>query len=158
MQIADKSQTVGAKALELASKGDQHQSVYETRQAMQKGYVDELIKAAKAGEKDYPDEKRLYICVQTRRERLLDNVIRSQFYARRTRPIPQYDLAVYYYDCQDEKLSFIWCIPDKQTVDYFCGSWVLDDGKKVWLPGAKPEPDEVELASFCRNFRAGTLV
>lgn len=158
MDVATKSQTVGSAAIELASRGDQNQSVIETQKAMQKGYVDELIKAATSGKAQYPDEKRLYVCVQTRRERLLDNVIRNQFYVRRTRPIPQYDLALYYYDCQDEKLTFVWCIPDKETVDRFCGGWVLDDGKKVWLPGDRPALGEEQLASFCRNFRAGTLV
>lgn len=138
--------TVGACAVELMSKGDQRQGVIDTQREMTKGYIDELINCAQRGTKAYPDKEFFYVCVQTRRERLLENVIRNQFYHRMTRPFPQYDLALYHYDPKSEKLTFVWCIPDKQTVEEMC------------VPGFIPSRDDQQLYSFVRSFVAGTLI
>lgn len=105
--------TVGAESIRLLSNPDTNQSVIDTQREMQKDYVDELIKCAKR----YTWTDPFYVCVQTRRERLLTNVIRCQFYGRMTRPTPQYDLACYYYDPKSEQLRFEWVVPDKETVD-----------------------------------------
>lgn len=138
--------TVGQEAIDILSKPQEEQSVIETQQQMLKGYVDELITAAKKGEELYGTQEHFYICVQTRRERLLTNVIRNQFYPRKTRPIPQYDLALYYYDPKDEKLTFVWCIPDRATVE----DLIINELK---LP-----PEQRQLLGFCKAFIAGTLI
>lgn len=144
--IETEHRTVGAAALELASKGDERQSVIETQREMQKNYIEELIKAAQSGEKQFGKSSSFYICVQSRRERLLHNVIRSQFYARQTRPFPDYDLALYHYDPRDEKLSFVWAIPDKETVE------MMDD------PTYFPSKEEAQLHWFVKSFKKGTLI
>lgn len=144
-KCAEKRKTVGQVASEL-SKDTYQQDVIETQREMQKGYIDELIKAAKAGEEKYGTKKHFYICVQTRRERLLTNVIRNQFYTRQTRPIPQYDLALYYYNPNDEKLSFIWCIPDKETC-------LVMQANKQYIP-----KEQEQLLGFVLSFMAGTLI
>lgn len=138
--------TVGQCAVELMSMGDQNQGVIDTQREMTKGYVDELIKCAKSGTIAYSEEKPFYICVQTRRERLLQNVIRNQFYHRITRPIPQYDLALYHYDPKEEQLSFVWCIPDKETVE------------GMSCIGFIPSRGEEQLHYFVKCFVAGTLI
>ena len=138
--------TVGACALDLKAKGDQHQSVVDTQREMTKGYVDELIKCAQAGARSYESGKAFYVCVQTRRERLLENVIRNQFYHRRTRPAPAYDLALYHYEPKEEQLRFVWCIPDKETVAYMCE------------PGFIPEREQVQLYYFVKSFLGCTLI
>lgn len=143
---AMKHSTVGAAAIDLMSKGDQHQSVLDTTHEMTKGYMDSLIECAKSGEKQYGRDKPFYICVQTRRERLLENVIRNQFYARQTRPIPTYDLALYHYTPKTEDLRFVWCIPDKETVADMSSN------------GFIPTKEEEQLYWFVNCFIAGTLV
>jgi|SRR5690242_5245906 len=144
--VSEKKETVGAAAVKLLKEGDQKQSVIETQREMLKGYFDELIKAAKKGEQDFGREKPFYVCVQTRRERLLANVIRNQFYARQTRPSPQYDLALYYYDPTTEDLRFVWCIPDKESVQYLIEN-------ELAIPS-----DQAQLVGFCKSFVAGTLI
>lgn len=143
--MIQEKQTVGAAAVELASKGDQKQSVIDTQREMQKNYIDELIKTAKAGKALY-GMRAFYICVQTRRERLLHNVIRSQFYPRQTRPFPTYDLSLYYYDPKDESLSFVWTIPDRETVE------AMDS------PDYVPHKEETQLYGFVKAFTKGTLI
>lgn len=138
--------TVGQAAHDILSKPQDSQNVIDTQKEMQKKYLDNVIEAALQGVKDYGKEKPFYVCVQTRRERLLTNVIRNQFYARRTRPDPQYDLALFHFDPIDEKLCFVWCIPDKETVQYL----ILNE--------SKIEKNEMQLLHFCKSFIAGTLI
>lgn len=143
---ASERKTVGAAAVELMSQGDQRQSVIETQREMTKEYIEELIKCAQDGAKKYSHGNPFYICVQTRRERLLTNVIRSQFYHRQTRPSPEYDLALYHYDPKAEQLSFVWNIPDKETVEMMS------------QPGYMPPADQQQLYYFVKCFLSCTLV
>jgi len=145
--------TVGELALEL-SKDRYPQDVIETQRVMQKTHLDDLILCAKRHENHvFKDgiigrEKPYYVCVQLKRERLrnLQNVIRTLLYARRSRPIPDYDLSLYYYDPKTELLSFVWAIPDKETVEYILLNHHL-------LP-----PDHEELYNFCKQFKECTLI
>lgn len=158
--ITDKpKETLGSAALKAAADYNPDQTIGETKDAMLSGYVDELIKCAKSGEVLHGKDTHFYVCVQTKRERLLQNVIRNLFYSRKTRPIPDYDLALYYYDPKDEKLTFVWCVPDKDTVKYFTGFWEADDAGHVrWVPPAIPTKEEEQLAEFCKLFVTCRLV
>ena len=147
-KITSTAETVGSKALQLLKCADPAQSVIETQRAMQSKYVDSLVEAAKKAEAFYGTSKPFYICVQTRRERLLTNVIRNQFYTRQTRPLPQYDLSLYWYNPKEERIEFVWCIPDKESV-----SQIVKDGQSGLLP-----PDQRELFNFCKAFKDGTLI
>lgn len=146
MIIDEPRKTVGAAALELMVLGDQRQGVIDTQREMQKGYINQLVICAKNGEIAYGKTAPYYICVQTRRERLLTNVIRNQFYHRLTRPIPQYDLALYHYDPRDENLQFVWCIPDRETV------------MEMSAPGFQPVTEQLQLYHFVKSFRDNTLI
>lgn len=139
-------QTVGSAAVDLLKKGDQRQGVIDTQREMMKNYVDELIKCAQSGANALGKDNTFYVCVQTRRERLLPNVIRNQFYYRQTRPAPTYDLALYHYEPKEEQLRFVWCIPDKDTV--------ADMATLTFVP----EKGEEQLYWFVKCFLAGTLV
>lgn len=143
-----KTKTVGEMALELLKKGDQEQPVIDTQREMQKEYVDNLIQAAKSGEEQYGKNKPFYICVQTRRERLLTNVIRNQFYTRQTRPLPQYDLSLYWYDPKEERIEFVWCIPDKESVEN-----IIQDYEAGLLPS-----DQRQIYAFCKAFKQNILI
>jgi hypothetical protein len=134
--------TVGAEALKLQSKPES-QSVIDTQREMQKGYIDQLITCAKRY--DWTDP--FYICVQNRRERLLTNVIRCQFYGRKTRPTPQYDLALYSYDPKTEQIRFEWIVPDKETVLDVVDAY--NNGRALEI--------DPNLVKFCIDFHQRTL-
>lgn len=159
MIIETPRETVGAASLRALKDYNPDQNAINTQQEMQKGYVDELITCAKNGENNYGREKHFYLCVHTKKERLLPNVFRSFFEHRKTRPIPTYDLALYYYEPKDEKITFIWCVPAESVVDHFAGYHYVDvTGKTCWQPPATPKPGEEQLAQFCNAFRAGILL
>lgn len=143
--MTEERKTVGEIALDLQQDHYQ-QDVIETQREMQKDYLDELFKCAKRHEEIFGTEKPYYVCVQVKRERLLQNVIRSYFYARRTRPIPDYDLSLYYYDPATEDISFVWCIPDRETVEY-----ILENQHLLSY-------DHEQLVGFCKSFKANTLI
>lgn len=146
MSIVTQEKTVGQAALDLLKNGDQKQSVIDTQQEMLKDYLDQVIEAAQRGEKLFGEESPFYVCVQTRRERLLSNVIRNQFYPRQTRPRPEYDLALYSYDPQTEDLRFEWCIPAKDMVEY------------ILYNQSELSSDHAQLVEFCYKFKNNTLI
>lgn len=140
------TETVGKAALHLLAKGDQKQGVIDTQREMQKNYIDELIKCAQRGASMFGTEKPFYVCVQNRRERLLENVLRCQFYPRRTRPLPAFDLTLYHYDPKEEKLTFVWTIPDENAF------------KLMTEPGYIPHKGEEQLYGFVKAFYEGRLI
>jgi hypothetical protein len=141
-----KKETVGAASLRLQSQGDQKQGVVDTQKEMLKGYMDNLIECAMNAKNVHPDVNPLYICVQTRRERTMVNVLRNLFYYRQTRPRPEYDMALYTFDPTTEELKFEWQIPDKETCNEMAAH-PLD------VP-----PEESTLLNMVLAFKSGNLV
>lgn len=146
IDVAERSQTVGAASLELLAKGDEKQSVIDTQQEMQKNYIEELIKCAQRGASLFGIDKTFYVCVQNRRERLLPNVIRCQFYPRRSRPLPAFDLSLYHYDPKAEKMTFVWTIPDEDAFN------------EMIAPGYIPPKGHEQLYGFVKAFHEGRLI
>lgn len=133
---------LGQVALELLDKIPTPQGAIDTQREMQKGYMDAVIACAKR----YTWKEPFYVCVQNRKEQLIPNVIRNQFYGRMTRPSPNYDLTLFSYDPSSEKLSFEWSVPDAATCKY-----MIDNESEI--------PDEqLELLNTVKKFKAGVLV
>lgn len=86
-----------------------------------------------------------YIVCLTKRERLINNVIRNYFFSRTFCPTPNYDQAVYRYDNKKKKLEFIWVIPDRETC------FLL---KRNALEASF---NEKELLSYVLDYADGTL-
>lgn len=137
-----KEKTVGAASVELTNKTKEKYDAVELQREMQKDYVDDLIKAAKSVDWDEP----YYVCVQCRKERHMANVVRNQFYARKTRPIADYDLTLYSYDPKTGDLKFEWTVPDPDTCLYL-------------LHNADTLPkDHQELIYMLKQFSEGQLI
>ena len=102
-----------------------------------------LYTTCEAGKKFYP--KNFFIVVTTKKERLMDNVIRNYFYHRWTCPTPTWDQTVYRYNRADDCLEFIWVIPSQYACEYLRANalTVLHE--------------ERDLLNFVMNFFDGTL-
>lgn len=149
--MTEKKQTFGKLALEL-QKDSYKQDVIETQRQMQKQYPEELFNCAKRHEDHvFSDgvigkDKPYYVLAMKKRERLFKNSIRTYFFARRSRPIPDYDIDLYYYDPASENLTFVWSIPDKESVEEI-------------LINKNNLPQEFDqLIHFCQSFKDNTLV
>lgn len=103
--------TVGAIAAELLQKPDGPTNPQEYQRAQEKDYLAKLLVTAQEGLKLYNSD--FYIVVITKKERLMENVIRNYFFSRKTCPTPDYDQTVYKFNHGKDDIEFLWTIPAK---------------------------------------------
>jgi len=107
-----KKKTVGEEAVKLLNNVDQKQGIVDTQREIDKDYFESLENCvSKAKLDDFPDE--FFVVVISKKERVLENVIRRYFVARRTLPTPDYDQTVWRH--KSGKLDYIWTVPDHNT-------------------------------------------
>ena len=137
--------TVGAAAVELQTKAsaETHSIIDQTQEQISK-YHDNLIQCVHDHKSKFMDN--FYVVVLTKKERLLENVVRNYFFARKTCPTPDYDQAVYFYDYKTEDLSFIWVIPDRETCNLLIKNM------------SQVAPEEQELLQYVIDFASGKLM
>lgn len=106
--------TVGKLSTELLQK-----DVYadytagEQMQEQLSDYENNIFECVNRGKVDFAGD--FYVVVITKRERLMQNVLRHYFFPRISCPTPDYDQTVYRYIKTDEHLEFMWVIPNKQS-------------------------------------------
>jgi hypothetical protein len=93
-------------------------TVAEQGKEQLKEYIPNLIEAVNKGKILRPDQD-FYIIVLTKRERLMQNVMRHFFFTRTSCPTPDFDQAVYFYSHLKEEVEFVWVLPDRDTAFYF---------------------------------------
>lgn len=107
-------------------------------------YEYDVLDAVAEGKKKFSDS--FYVVVLTKKERLMDNVIRLYFLVRMSCPTPEYDQVVYYYDKKDDRLTNLWVVPSKHTCEMY-KAHVLEVPK-----------EEQQLLKFVLDFEDGTLL
>ncbi len=110
----------------------------------QREYIKELLACIASGKKTL--DSSFYIVVITKKERLMQNVIRNYFFPTLACPTPDWDQTVYYYDKTNERLEYYWTVPDKNTCQYM-------RGKAYSLP-----KDQWELLDYVLKFEDGSLL
>lgn len=143
--MEEKRDTVGKIALELMSKDEAPQSAIELEREMHKDYEAHFFECVARGKQMFPSQD-FYLIVETKKERLMHNVLRNYFYPRLSCPTPVYDQAVYQYHHSDERIDFLWVLPSKDTCEL-----LYQDRFQV-------EPFEIELLGFVLAFYDGTLL
>ena len=138
-----KNKTVGAESVALMMKNHVPVSVIDYEREMHKNYEDEIFKCVEANTSKYKGN--FYIVVLRKRERLLPNVYRNFFLARKSCPTPTYDQIVYKYHRQEEIVEFLWVVPDNETCVVF-----VQDALRI-------DPAERELLGFILDYNDGTL-
>lgn len=104
--------TVGKISSDLLLKSrdeDLKHSPHEQMQEQLKDYEHNVELAVKEGKKKYSHD--FYVVVLTKKERLMQNVIRNYFFVRATCPTPEWDQTVYKYTFNGDGLEFMWVIP-----------------------------------------------
>lgn len=91
-------------------------------------------------------QNNFYVIVLTKKERLMQNVLRNYFFARRSCPTPDYDQAVYLYDASTEDIRFLWVIPSRDTCIMLKQNALI------------VAPEERGLLKFVLEFDDGTLM
>ena len=141
--------TVGQYAYELQQKKDEKINPIDLQREVHKGnssddsYENQVRMAVDRGRAEFGGN--FYVVVLFKKERLLQNVIRQYFFPRRSCPTPEYDQVLYRYHCFDDKLEFIWVIPDKGTVE------------ALPLISKDLTPEQKEFYQYILDFRTGKL-
>lgn len=138
-----KRETVGKIATSLMQKQDIPISPIEIEREAHKDYGKNLLQCFDEARKIYPDN--FFLVVITKKEPLLENVLRNYFFHRSTCPTPDYDQAVYRYVKKDDAIEFLWVIPSKDACLY------LKKNAKLVIP------DEHSLLNYVLRFADGTL-
>jgi hypothetical protein len=139
-----REKSLGAISQELAQKAPDNHTVAEQGREQLKDYIPNLVEATNKGKSSMPNQD-FYIVVLTKRERLMQNVIRHYFFTRMSCPTPDYDQAVYFYDHIKDEVEFLWVVPDPSTIRYFIEN-VFD------IP-----PEDRCLLKMIMDFNDGTL-
>lgn len=90
--------------------------------------------------------KDFYIVVRTKKERLMNNVLRNYFIRRSSCPTPEWDQVVYKYHRDSDYLEFIWVIPARDVCNFF-----IDNALEC------PD-DQKELLGYIVDFKNGDLL
>jgi len=136
-------ETVGKVAFDLLQKQSDTVSPIEQMRESLTEYEDNLIERVTDGKRIYSGD--FFVVVLTKKERIMQNVIRNYFFHRSTCPTPEWDQAVYSYHRSDDQIRFLWVVPSKDTCELLHANALLVD------------PSERELLKFVLDFHDGTL-
>jgi hypothetical protein len=118
--------------------------VIDQQREMQKDYEKNFIECLERGKKAIDGD--FYLVVETKKERLLVNVLRNYFFYRHSCPTPTYDTAVYKYHRSSDTIEFLWTVPSRDTCEL-----LRDNALEV-------APEERDLLHFVLDFYQGTLL
>ncbi len=138
-------ETVGKVAYDLLTNGDVNDHSVEEQMREQLGeYEKNVYETALLGKAVYTQD--FYIVVLTKKEKLMENVLRHYFFHRSTCPTPDYDQSVYKVHFGSSYIEFLWVIPAKDVCYHLKDNALMVDGK------------ERELLQYVLDFFDDTLM
>lgn len=142
--------TAGELALELQAKQDGNPlngGVTPNEQAKEQliDYQPSLAKCVKEHERLFGVQADFFVVVITKKEPLLENILRNYFIGRKSCPSPDYDQAVYHFHGKTGDLELVWVIPSRDTCYLMLDNALL-------LPS-----NQKELLGYVIEFKDGTL-
>ena len=140
----EERKTVGAIALDLMQKDSPTRSPIELEQEMHKDYEKNIYECVDRGKKENNGD--FFVVVVTKKERIMENVLRNYFAFRSTCPTPEWDQTLYHYHSDGEHVEFLWVVPSKDTCRLFMDNVLRIDNK------------ERDLLKFILDFEDGTLL
>lgn len=141
-----KRETVGSISANLSS---QHEQVvdHSSQEQMQEMLVDwdnKIMESVQEGIRKF--DRDFFIVVETKKEPLMNNVLRNYFIVRQSCPTPSYDNAVYHYHRSDEHIELLWVLPSKETC-------AMMKSRSLEIPA-----EQRELLQFVLDDADGTLL
>lgn len=136
-------QTVGALAVDLLSRHREPVAVIDQMRESLTEFEWNVWECVRRSKNMFPGD--FYVNVATKKERLLENVIRNFFFPTIDCPTPTWDQTVYKYKRKSDELKLAWTIPCKQACEY------------VMLNYNTLPREEAQLISYVFAFHDGTL-
>lgn len=137
--------TVGKEAYDLLLKNEKaDHTVVEQMKEQLSDYEKNFWECFDLGKKNY--NAPFFIVVLTKKERLMENVLRNYFIHRGTCPTPDYDQSVYIVDPVSEMLELLWVLPAKDVCEF-----MRDNALKI-------DPSERQLLMYILGLYDDTLI
>ena len=143
--------TVGKISSELLKKAPDSRDPIELQREIHKTYEKDFYECLRRGRQQYTGE--YYVVVLTKKERLMENVLRNYFLCRTSCPTPEYDQTVYKIH-KDDKIQFLWVLPSKDTCEMFirhAGEIVPDERWLLYYILADQSGDLLKLSKQLNN-------
>lgn len=142
--MSKKRDTVGKISSELIHQDDPNHTPIDQMRENLTEYDNNIWTCVENGKKNINGD--FYVVVVTKKERLMQNVIRNYFFYVYACPTPTYDQTVYKYHRADNKVDFLWVVPSKDSCEF-----IRDNA--LTLPD-----DQKELIKFVMDFYDDTLL
>jgi len=142
--VSSAKKTVGAHSLELSAKDPGTHSAEDQMREQLHDYEKNVHECVQDNIGKFEEE--FYIVCLTKKERLMQNVLRGYFFARQSCPTPDFDQAVYRYIKKDARLEFLWVLPAADIVNYMKNN------------PSSVEPEKYGILSFVLQFVDGSLL
>jgi len=140
-----KRETVGKISTDLLAQSHQYShSAGEQASEQLKDFEKNINECIERCKKDYVGD--FYVVVTTKKERLMQNVIRNFFMGRKSCPTPEYDQTVYRYNRSAGHIEFLWVVPAKDICSY-----MITDALNLPF-------EQKDLLEHVMNFTDGTLL
>ena len=137
-------ETVGKISSILSEKAPETRDPIEIERELHKDYEKNVLETIDRGKKDFVNSD-FFVVVITKKEPLMQNVLRHYFLCRLSCPTPDYDQTVYKFTHATDIIEFIWTIPSRDTC------FMLKENK------SQVRPSEYGLLGFVLKFDDGTL-
>jgi len=144
VEFSKPKKTVGAHYVDLATKDPGTHSATDQMREQLTDYEKNIHECFQSNLDKFPDD--FYVVCLTKKERLMEKVFRGYFFARQSCPTPDYDQVVYRYIKEDDKLEFLWVIPDAASVRFM-------KNNTTSVP-----PEKYGLLNFVLQFADGSLL
>ena len=136
-------ETVGKISSELLAKQPDSQNPIEIERELHKDYENNVYECIDRGKKDFLGD--FFVVVITKKEPLMQNVLRHYFFCRLSCPTPDYDQTVYKFFRDTEIVELIWVIPSRDAC------FILKENS------SQVSPVEFGLLEYVLKFADGTL-
>lgn len=143
-EVIERKKTVGEHSLELSKYDPGNHSAVDQMREQLNDYEYNVHECVQSNLNCFEGD--FYIICLTKKERLMQNVLRGYFFARESCPTPDYDQSVYKYVKEDARLDFLWVIPSADVVNY-----MKNNPNQV-------EPNKYALLGFVMQFADGSLL
>lgn len=141
--LPERRDTAGKIHLDLLNKTPDTRSPIEQMQESLTDYDKNIWICVEEGKKKYPGD--FFLEVTTKQEPLMHKIMRNYFSSRLSCPTPNYDQTAYKYSLKDDKITFLWVIPSRDT----CYDMLEN---RIHVP-----PEEYGLLEFVLKFERGDL-
>jgi hypothetical protein len=136
-------ETVGKISTELLSKAPNSTDPIEIERELHKDYVKNILECVESNKNQFDGD--FFVIVLTKKEPLMQNVLRHYYFSRHSCPTPDYDQTVYQYHREKEDIEFLWVIPSKEACLTF-----MEQASSI-------APEEWGLLHYVLKFADGTL-